>query len=75
LEASAQPRPFDCAILRLIPRITRRQSILRAARDRRLTPSAKLDDPHPINPLGDHDLGMLTIANIATPARPLVALA
>jgi hypothetical protein len=32
---------------------------------RRLTLSAKLAGPHPINPLSDHDLGMLAIANIA----------
>jgi len=30
-----------------------------------LTPSAKLRGPHPIDPLGDHDLSMLAIANIA----------
>jgi hypothetical protein len=28
-------------------------------------PSAKLADPHPVNQLGDHDLGMLAIASIA----------
>jgi hypothetical protein len=27
--------------------------------------SAQLADPHPVNPLGDHDLRMLIIANIA----------
>jgi hypothetical protein len=27
--------------------------------------STKLSDPHPVDPLGDHDLGMLAIANVA----------
>jgi len=27
--------------------------------------SAELAGPHPVNPLGDHDLGMLSIADIA----------
>jgi hypothetical protein len=27
--------------------------------------STKLSDPHPVDPLGDHDLGMLAIANFA----------
>jgi hypothetical protein len=31
----------------------------------RLAPSAQFAGPHPVNPLGDHDLGMLAIANIA----------
>jgi hypothetical protein len=35
------------------------------APDRRLTPSAKLAGPHPVDPLGDHDLGMLAVANLA----------
>jgi hypothetical protein len=38
---------------------------LRPARDRRFTPSAQLGGPHPVDPLGNHDLGMLAIADIA----------
>jgi hypothetical protein len=34
-----------------------------------LTPLAKLADPHPVDPLGDHDLGMLA-SRQNTPARP-----
>ena len=30
-----------------------------------LTPLAELADPHPVNPLADHDLGMLAIADLA----------
>jgi hypothetical protein len=37
---------------------------LRPAHERRLTPSAKLAGPHSVDPLGDHDLGMLAIADI-----------
>jgi len=32
---------------------------------RTVAPSAKLASPHPVDSLGDHDLGMLSIANIA----------
>jgi hypothetical protein len=47
-----------------IPCLSRRQSTLPPARDG-LTPSAKLDAPHPVDPLGDHDLSVLAIADIA----------
>jgi hypothetical protein len=57
-----------CAILTLIPFIKCGQSILRT-----VAPSAKLADPHSVDPLGDHDLGMRAVANFVwrkTPARP-----
>ena len=38
---------------------------LHGVRDRRLTPSAQFAGPHPVNPLGDHNLRMLGIANLA----------
>ena len=47
-------------LINAILRVRLRQSILRPA-----APSAQLADPHPVNPLGDDDLAMLAVADIA----------
>jgi hypothetical protein len=47
------------------PRVDRRHRCCAQRAIGDLAPSAKLAGPYPVNPLGDHDLGMLAVADIA----------